>query len=295
MLPFNLKYRHCFSATAQRPIFTTRCEAPSTKPSPSSLQFTSLKSQGWLVSTPESNPVQQNYDAILVLGGGLTPTGDLPPWVIRRLDAAHYIYSKQPNPIPIVLLGAGTPHKRPVLDSAGFVLHESTAYARYLLEHHAVPAADLLKETSSYDTVGNAYFALTIHALPAGWRRVSVVTSAFHMLRTHAIFDSCFEIASNDIKKLVGDTNNNSSTGKFQLDFHPVSDEGLFTEEVIKARIKKETAAAVTWRSNVETIPLNTLADLHRWLFATHLCYSVSRQHEFGVKDDIDPTLAATY
>lgn len=33
-----------------------------------------------------------------------------------------------------------------------------------------VPAKNLLKEVSSYDTVGNAYFFLVIHALPAGWR-----------------------------------------------------------------------------------------------------------------------------
>ena len=33
-----------------------------------------------------------------------------------------------------------------------------------------VPAKDLWKEISSYDTVGNAYFALAIHALPANWR-----------------------------------------------------------------------------------------------------------------------------
>lgn len=277
-------HRRFSSIAPQRLPVTPRCEVPSSNQS--SPQFTSSKFQGWLVSTPESNPVRQDYDAILVLGGGLTPTGDLPPWVVRRLDGAHYIYSQQPNPTPILLLGAGTPHKRPVLDPAGFVLHESTAYARYLLKEHAVPAAHLLKETSSYDTVGNAYFSLTMHALPAGWRKLSIVTSAFHMPRTHAIFDSCFEIAAGD---KLGDKT------AFQLDFHPVSDEGLFTNGVLTARIKKETAAAATWRENVARFPLETVADLHTWLFATHLCYSVSKQDEFGAKDDIDPTLAATY
>lgn len=33
-----------------------------------------------------------------------------------------------------------------------------------------IPAKNLWKEVSSYDTVGNAYFALAIHAVPAGWR-----------------------------------------------------------------------------------------------------------------------------
>lgn len=227
--------------------------------------------------------MRTDYDAILVLGGGLLPHGGLPPWVIRRLQGAQHIYSQQEKPTPIVLLGAGTPHKRPVLDAAGFVLHESTAYARYLLDH-GVPASLLLKETSSYDTVGNGYFSLTMHAVPAGWRRLSIVTSAFHMPRTQAIFDSCYEIAATDLLK---------SPGAFHLDYHPVSDEGLFDAEVVAARAEKEAAAVVAWKENVAKLP--TLAALHSWLFATHLCYSVSRQHEFGVKDDLNPKLAATY
>jgi hypothetical protein len=28
----------------------------------------------------------------------------------------------------------------------------------------------IYKEASSYDTVGNGYFAFTLHAIPAGWR-----------------------------------------------------------------------------------------------------------------------------
>ena len=149
---------------------------------------------------------------------------------------------------------------------------------------HGVPASLLLNESSSYDTVGNGYFSLTIHALPAGWRRLSIVTSAFHMPRTQAIFNSCYEIAAADLLQ---------NPGAFDLDYHPVNDEGLFTEEVIVARAEKEASAVETWKKNVKKMP--TLAELHAWLFATHLCYSVSRQHEFGVKDELDPKLAATY
>lgn len=130
----------------------------------------------------------------MVLGGGLLPDGGLPEWVARRLDGALDLYRQQQQqaewqggngstlqrgtssssqrwPCSIVLLGAGTPHKQPVIDSAGYVLHESTAYATYLMQR-GVPAAHLLKEIHSYDTVGNGYFSLLIHALPAGWRQV---------------------------------------------------------------------------------------------------------------------------
>ena len=33
-----------------------------------------------------------------------------------------------------------------------------------------VEPGHLLKEASSYDTIGNGFFAATIHAIPAGWR-----------------------------------------------------------------------------------------------------------------------------
>ena len=36
-------------------------------------------------------------------------------------------------------------------------------------------AQQLLKEASSYDTVGNGYFAMTIHAIPAGWRQARAI------------------------------------------------------------------------------------------------------------------------
>lgn len=141
-----------------------------------------------------------SYDAIMMLGGGLLPDGGMPEWVLRRLEGCLHLYqahaeledssssssssngsssnsrgvgsrSAAARRPAIVLLGAGTPHKPPVIDAGGYVLHESTAYADYLISR-GVPAVDLLKEAQSYDTVGNGYFSLLQHALPAGWRWV---------------------------------------------------------------------------------------------------------------------------
>lgn len=111
----------------------------------------------------------------------------------------------------IVCSGGGTPHKPPHLNEHGFVIHESVSCAQasasvaaflraprvptlrhvhamcqtlqYLMDHHGIHPRHLLREVSSYDTIGNAYFALTIHALPRKWRRLCVVTSDFHMPR----------------------------------------------------------------------------------------------------------------
>ena len=41
-----------------------------------------------------------------------------------------------------------------------------------ILRMKGAEPALLLKEASSYDTIGNGFFAMTIHAIPAGWRCV---------------------------------------------------------------------------------------------------------------------------
>ena len=159
--------------------------ASSTSRSDRGRTATSFPSESFIISSDRS-PI------LKPLGGGLLPGGGLPEWVVRRLEGCRHLYLQQQHleaqkllqqpgaqqqqlrrwvgaGPPIVLLGAGTPHKPAVLDPAGYVLHESTAYAAYLMSH-GVPAGDLLKEAQSYDTVGNAYFSLVIHSLPAGWR-----------------------------------------------------------------------------------------------------------------------------
>ena len=68
---------------------------------------------------------------------------------------------------------------------------------------------------------------------------------------------------------------------RFVLDFLPVTDDGVATDEVLNARRVREAESLLTWKRN--SAELKSLADLHMWLHQTHLCYAVSRQHEFGV------------
>lgn len=222
----------------------------------------------WL--DPHSSPVRKDYDAVIVLAGGLTPDGGLPDWVTRRLDAGADIQRQQGTHCPVLCLGGGTPHKPPVLGPSGHVIHESTSCANYL-RAQGVSEVSILKEVSSYDTVGNGFFALTIHSIPAGWRRCSIVTSSFHMPRSRAIFELCFSLAG---ETLWGDR------AYFDLDYHAVRDEGAFPEDVLAARLQREAQSLENWER--DTASFKSLADLHAWLHATHLCYSVSRQDEFG-------------
>ena len=130
----------------------------------------------------------RQYDGIVVLAGGLTASGGVPEWVKGRLEAAADLHSRSPGSV-ILVTGGGTPHKPPILhDRSGHVIHESTVCADYLVSELGVSPNSVLKETSSYDTIGNAYFSLTIHAAPLGWSEVCTVTSAFHMPRALASF-----------------------------------------------------------------------------------------------------------
>eukprot|EP00887_Chlorella_sp_A99_P002365 scaffold10.g2365.t1 len=339
-----------------RPGTTRRLSvrADAQRPGNGALPAAGTAAAGWLLRDPPTS--SPPFDAIMVLGGGLLPDGGLPEWVCRRLEGGLALFQRQQEkeweqhqhqpqqqqqqqngkgPVAdaataaatspaaaagpaLVLLGAGTPHKRPVLDSGGHVLHEATAYASFLVQR-GVPPGALLKEVQSYDTVGNGYFSALIHAVPAGWRRapgrgaaacpegggkgegsggqgrclggptvqrmrIAVVTSDFHMPRTRAVFDTCYALAGASLR---------FDPAWFDLQYFPVSDEDLFGQEVLAARAAKEAMAVVAWAAN--TAHMRGLPDLHAWLFATHLCYSVSRQHEFGRVDDLDPRLAATY
>ncbi|KAG2485407.1 hypothetical protein HYH03_015893 [Edaphochlamys debaryana] len=225
----------------------------------------------------------RSVDAILMLAGGQTGPDSVPPWAERRLDTCLSLQDAQRKTTPILLLGGGTPHKGPYLDSRGFVIHESTACARYLIDRGADPKT-LLKETSSYDTVGNAYFSLTIHALPAGWRRLAVVTSDFHMARTAALYQVMYSLAGRD---LFGDPR------RYELLYVAATDGGLFEPDVLAARKAKEAEARATWLRDASR--MRALPDLHDWFHQTHLCYAVQRQHEFGVQTIRDPKLLASY
>ena len=64
------------------------------------------------------------------------------------------------------------------------------------------------QETSSFDTVGNAYFSLTMHVIPAAWRNIAVVTSHFHMARSRELFADMYRTAGlslfNDANRCEG-------------------------------------------------------------------------------------------
>ena len=210
-----------------------------------------------------------SFDAVLVPGGGLSRDGQLPPWVANRLDGAlrvaHGAY--------IITLSAGTPHKPPPLDENGNPILECIAEAEYLWGR-GYPAERVLIENASYDTIGNAYFARVMHVDPAGFQRLCVITSEFHLPRTEAAFRWIFTLPP--------------VRHDYVLTFLSVPDVGL-TLEVREARQRKE-------RESLENIAvlraeLTTLASFHHWLFTKHQAYALKKTP----RQSADSLLLQTY
>jgi hypothetical protein len=195
------------------------------------------------------------YDAILVLGGGLRAPGDLPDHAKRRFDLALTKESGE----PIVSLSAWTAHRPAILDSRGNFQFESTAGARYLIDR-GIPPDRVYCETTSYDTIGNAYFSRIQIVEPLGCTRLLIITSQFHMPRAEAIFRWVYAL---------------DAPIAYELHFAASPDEGL-SEAALSARLVKEEAGLRSVEQLRER--LTTLPALTRWLFTQHNQYRSVRE-----------------
>ena len=61
------------------------------------------------------------------------------------------------------------------LTANGLPIWESTASAAYLQSKYNLD--NIYVEKTSYDTIGNAYFARTSHTDIVGWKRLLIVTN----------------------------------------------------------------------------------------------------------------------
>jgi uncharacterized SAM-binding protein YcdF (DUF218 family) len=188
-------------------------------------------------------------DAILVLGGGAPPAPDAQlPFVAARCKAAAALWKAAAKKPKILTLSAGTAHVPQLLDARGSVVFEATASAAVIIGE-GVDAQDVFVETTSYDTIGNAFYSRNDHCSLAGWRRLLVITSEFHLARTKAIFDWVYGAAGAE------------PSGAYELsylgtagicveiklsrrgpDFHTQADTGLTPAEVAARKAREDAS-----------------------------------------------------
>lgn len=124
-----------------------------------------------VLAVPFDPPTSGAYHAIIVPAGGQTADGP-PAHVLARLERAAQMYKMAPEPKPYVVTTAwGTPHKPCPHDAAGFERHEAGDNAKWLMSHGVLPG-DVLEESVSLETVGNAFFARVMHTDVRSLRRV---------------------------------------------------------------------------------------------------------------------------
>jgi hypothetical protein len=127
----------------------------------------------------------------------------------------------------IITLSAGNPRTR----GGKSDMSEAWANAQYLIQL-GVHANDVLEETISRDTVGNAYFLRTMHADVAGLRNLIVVTSRYHMPRTRVIFEKVFALGPFPP----------GLEGGYRLWFEEALDTGI-PQELLSKRDEREAAS----------------------------------------------------
>jgi len=91
-----------------------------------------------------------------------------------------------------------------------------------------IPPEQILTETHSYDTIGNAFFSRVLHVDPLGLRRLLIITSDFHLPRTEAAFRWVYGLEP--------------AASPYDLHFEGVADPGM-DPEVLRERESRERLA----------------------------------------------------
>ena len=115
-----------------------------------------------------------SFDAIIVLGAGITRKGNLSMVAKSRMNKALELHRGGVAP-RIIVTGK----------------NEVAAMKKYAVRK-GIRHENIFCEEKSVDTIGNAFFTRKLFFLPIGWKRAVVVTSPFHMQRARLIFKKVF-------------------------------------------------------------------------------------------------------
>lgn len=211
--------------------------------------------------------IKEKLDTIIVLGGGVPETvSDPPVYTKARCKVAAQVYKSvqtRNQSLRILALSAGTAHLPQLISPDGLPVWESTASASYLMNELEVPSEHIYVETTSYDTISNAFFTRTNFCDINNWKKLLIVTNDFHMKRTMYIFQWIMNAENpNEKQKING----------YELYFLSVPDEGL-SEVALKARYDKEEKSARNVK-DVLSKKFPTLPDIFGFLNHNHSFYT---------------------
>ncbi|MEK6939706.1 MAG: YdcF family protein [Nanoarchaeota archaeon] len=120
---------------------------------------------------------------LIILGGGLDEQQELNKQSRLRYDKGLKIQDR----FDYIICASGFTYRKNHLPSA---ISEAEAGKRYLLQQ-GVPAEKIIFEALSKDTLSNAFYCRKIID-QLGLKKITVVTSAFHMKRSMFLFEVVF-------------------------------------------------------------------------------------------------------
>lgn len=118
--------------------------------------------------------------ALVVLGGGVLADGRPSPFTAARVRRAASVWHAGGWTF-VVCSGRRGLYEAEGQPTEAEVMADGLARS-------GVPRAVLRMETTSVDTLGNAWFTETEHLAPQAVRRATIVTSAFHLERALRVF-----------------------------------------------------------------------------------------------------------
>ena len=202
---------------------------------------------------------------IFVLAGGIDNFNNPNIFVQKRLDKATELL--QENDF-IIILGGGTYHKPPNLDSNNYVIHESTSCANYLINKGVNPN-QIIRELASYDTIANGYFTFLNYIIPLKIKECYIITSQFHMKRTQTIF--------NYFNNLI---TNNSTDLKY------TETENIIENNILKTRLEREDYSNNSFKKNIINT-IHTLEKFTLWFYTEHNAYksNISYYSDYSINN----------
>jgi len=198
---------------------------------------------------------------VIILGGGPASSLRSPlPFVLSRIQLAASIYHSTPSS-KLICTSAGTAHVPQITcptPTGPRPIYEASSCAAVLLSL-GVPAESIYTEITSYDTIGNLYFALinfillSPNTFPSD---IVAITSSFHMPRAKMITDWVFNL---------------QGLPPYKLTYKEVGDDGLSSATVVE-RIKKERGSMEYLETVIPTV--TSVDGMFQWLTQTHTLYS---------------------